>query len=109
MNYFFITGTSRGIGQALAESLLSDPDNQVTGISRGSSIHHKNYRHIVSDFTFLEKLSKVADNIFVPVEKPTRIVLVNNAGTLGEVGYLGEIENSDIISSFQTNITSTAI
>jgi benzil reductase ((S)-benzoin forming) len=109
VNYFFITGTSRGIGKALAEELLSEPGNLVTGISRGSSIHHKNYKHIFSDLAFPEKLNGEAESIFVPVEKSERIVLINNAGTLGEVGYLGEIENKNLIRSFQVNITSAAI
>jgi benzil reductase ((S)-benzoin forming) len=109
LNYFFITGTSRGIGKALAEVLLHDQNNYVTGISRSSSIHHKNYKHIFIDFSFPEKLIKEIDNIFSSVEKSERIVLINNAGTLGKVGYMGEIENTDIIKSFQVNIASAAI
>jgi len=45
LNYYYITGTSRGIGKAFAEYLLEDPSNYVIGISREKTIEHPNYRH----------------------------------------------------------------
>jgi benzil reductase ((S)-benzoin forming) len=51
LNYYYITGTSRGIGKAFAEYLLEDPSNYVIGMSRQKTIDHPNYRHFFLDLT----------------------------------------------------------
>ena len=37
MNYFYITGTSKGIGKAIVKELLRSPENSVTGIARSQA------------------------------------------------------------------------
>jgi len=76
MNYFFITGTSSGIGQALANVLLTDKNNIVTGISRSVTIKSKNYRHIKLDLNDIESVSKFD---FGELKEPEIICLVNNS------------------------------
>ena len=51
MNLFYITGTSSGIGFALANLLLKDSNNIVIGLSRRNNIEHKNYHHITHDLS----------------------------------------------------------
>ena len=82
MNHYFITGTSRGIGKAIAEQLLSDPENFVTGLSRTSSITHERYTHVEID---LSDLGKVSEFNFPVLEQAKKIALVNNAGAIGKV------------------------
>jgi 3-oxoacyl-[acyl-carrier protein] reductase len=72
-----VTGSSRGLGQALARDLL-DRGDQVIGCSRScASIEHENYRHFIAD---------VADDssvreMFRGVSAAGGLhVLVNNAG-----------------------------
>ena len=69
-----ITGTSQGIGKAIAELFLTNGD-EVIGIDRQeSSISHSRYTHYVCDVRDKERLPKVHDvNI-----------LINNAGTQNE-------------------------
>ena len=69
-----ITGTSQGIGKAIAEIFLSRGHN-VIGIDRQKkSISHENYTHHVCDVRDRENLPEIAGvNI-----------LVNNAGTQNE-------------------------
>jgi len=102
MNYYYITGTSRGIGKAIAKSLLEDhTDNRVIGISRNSTIIHDNYRHINLDLSDLKAVSIFSfDNL--PDAK--KIVLINNAGTLGEVKHLGNLSNEIIIKGLSVNM-----
>ena len=72
MMKILITGTSQGIGKAVAELFLDNGHN-VVGIDRQEAvIRHANYVHIVSDIR--EDLPDIPD-----VQ-----VLVNNAGTQNE-------------------------
>ena len=106
MNYIYITGASRGIGKATAEELLKDDNNFVFGISRNSAISHKNYKHIELDLSDLGKVKAFQFNHF---EDPQKIVLFNNAGILGEVTPVGNLDNEKIIQSHNINLVSPAI
>jgi 3-oxoacyl-[acyl-carrier protein] reductase len=73
-----ITGTSRGIGYALANNFLSMGDS-VIGCSRSeASINHQNYRHYHAD---LGKESSVTE-LFKKIRQEYRRIdaLINNAG-----------------------------
>ncbi len=106
MKHFFITGTSRGIGKALAELLLNNDQNRVTGISRTSTIKHLHYNHITTD------LSNTAEteSIFFPDMKDVEeIVLVNNSGVISEIVRAGKYKNLAIIYDYNVNLISPAI
>ena len=69
-----ITGTTQGIGRAIAELFL-DKGHDVIGIDRlGGSIEHKNYTHYVCDVRDKENLPDI-DGVEI---------LINNAGTQNE-------------------------
>ncbi|MBQ7918640.1 MAG: SDR family oxidoreductase [Lachnospiraceae bacterium] len=69
-----VTGTSQGIGKAIAERFLKEA-YEVIGIDRQeSSIHHQNYVHYQLDVRDYDNLPDIRDiNI-----------LINNAGTQNE-------------------------
>jgi benzil reductase ((S)-benzoin forming) len=106
MNYFYITGTSRGIGKATADELLKDENNFVFGISRHSSIQHKNYKHITLDLNDLEKVKNFQ---FEDLKNAEKIVLFNNAGILGHVTQVGNMDNDKIIASHNINLISPVL
>lgn len=69
-----ITGTSQGIGKAIAEIFLKE-NNEVIGIDRNEgTICHLNYTHYVCDICDYEKLPEI-EGINI---------LINNAGTQNE-------------------------
>jgi benzil reductase ((S)-benzoin forming) len=105
-NYYFITGTSSGIGKALATQLLENTKNKVIGISRTNAINHPNYTHRETD---LSNLNLVADFKFKPLEAAKKIYLINNAGMLGLVKPFGKLQANDIIKGYAVNLIAPAV
>ncbi len=106
MNYYYITGTSRGIGKALAEQLLKNKNNYVIGISRTKSIESENYEHINLD---ISDLPSISDFQFIDIIDANSITLINNAGVLGDVREIGGIDNSELIRTFHINTVAPSI
>lgn len=106
MNYYYITGASSGIGEALARQLLGAGENVVFGLSRREAIRHPSYRHHTID---LSDLAAVRRFQFAELAEARRIVLVNNAGTLGEVGRLGALGDEAIVRGFNVNLVAPTI
>ena len=106
MNYFFITGTSQGLGKSLTELLLQDSSNFVYGFARNQTIEHPNYAHNTID---LCDLTQVQNYRFPILENPIKAVLINNAGMVGEVGYVGSLNNQKIIDCYNLNLIAPSI
>ncbi|MBR4950912.1 MAG: SDR family oxidoreductase [Clostridia bacterium] len=69
-----ITGTTQGIGKAIAELFLNN-NHTVFGIDRlGASVSHQNYTHFVCDIRNTAQLPDLRD-----ID-----ILINNAGTQNE-------------------------
>ena len=109
MTYFFITGASKGIGRALAELLLSEEEVRVVGISRHATIAHEHYRHVGLDFSDLVAVANSLGNVFTELPDATRLVLVNNAAVLGEIGYVGEQTDAHFQFVMNVNVVSPAM
>lgn len=94
-----ITGTSRGIGKAIAENYLSRGE-KVIGIGRNHTISHSNYSSIVCDLRNQEQVNQVNFQPFG--EEP--IIFIHNAGILGKVDYFERLESSEIAEVMQVNL-----
>ncbi|MBK6265371.1 SDR family NAD(P)-dependent oxidoreductase [Marivirga sp. S37H4] len=106
---FFITGSSKGIGKGLAERALQDKASKVIGLSRTHTIEHDHYKGINIDLSEISQLEKNAYDLLSAEGEFERIVLINNAGTLGDVKHMGNIDPSAITHLFNLNVTAPII
>ena len=105
MDYYYITGTSRGLGRALVDQLLDDPDTTVIGVSRGEGPTHARYHHASLDLT---DVSAVGAFSFEEHPDSRRIVLVNNAASL-VLKRIGDADSQTIVDNFNINVISPTI
>lgn len=106
VNYYYITGTSRGIGKAFAEHLLENPSNKVIGISRHRTIDHPHYTHAYLDLTDLNAIASFKFELHANAKK---IYLINNAGVLGFIKPVGKLEATTIIKNYTVNLIAPTV
>jgi len=106
MNYFYITGTSSGIGLALTRQVLSNDSSYVVGYSRRNVVSHHRYKHIQIDFS-QQGAAREVEIPFFPNAK--HVILINNVGILGDVKPIGKIDNEQLEKTFMVNTVSPAI
>jgi len=109
MDYYFITGTSRGLGKAIAERILEESNSKVIGIGRKSTIINPNYSHFFIDLLEINELEKELKNVFQSLILPSKIVLINNSGIVGEVEHIGNTNAKNIIDVLNVNTIAPAI
>lgn len=90
-----VTGTSRGIGAAVARMLV-ERDWSVLGIARGSArIGHVAYQHLQCDlsdyFSFVTELPSTIEPLLAS-QSWQRVGLVNNAALTGHLGRTSEFD-----------------
>lgn len=106
MNYYFITGTSKGLGKALVDLLLKDENNFIYGFSRTGEHTHKRFSHRKIDLGNIDALKK---NQFPELKNAQKIVLINNAGIVGDINHVGRLDNQKIIESYNLNLITPAV
>ncbi|WP_375434601.1 SDR family NAD(P)-dependent oxidoreductase [uncultured Hymenobacter sp.] len=109
MHYYIITGASRGLGKALAEAILSQPDTHVLGVSRHAIIQHERYQHQPLDLSDITAVENNLHKVFPACPNAAGITLINNAAVLGDIGYLGEHENEHFEFVFSVNVIAPAM
>lgn len=109
MHYYIITGASRGLGKALAEEVLKQPDTAVLGVSRHATITHERYQHQPLDLSDMLAVQNNLYKLFPARPDASSLTLINNAGVLGEIGYVGELPNEHFEFVFDVNVVAPAM
>lgn len=118
MKYSIITGTSSGLGEALAEQAILQ-QHKVFCISRNLNIRLKEqgaemrtgFWYFEQDLTNLNAIPDLMQEIFSFIDPAiaTSINLVNNAGIVEPVGPLGILEVEDISRHISLNLSAPII
>jgi len=109
MNILIITGGSNGIGKAIAKKYNSE-NFTVISISR-SKATNVSFQQITAD---LSNTSSAIDAIHMAfssliLNAITSITVVNNAGSLGEINTLGNLNSQKIQDTIQLNTTTPLV
>lgn len=106
MNYYFVTGSSKGLGEAIVKELLNSPENHVYGLSRQNPFSLQNFKFIELD---LSNNELVEDFTFPKIQNISSVNLINNAGIIGDIKPVGKKSNKYIGEMFQINLTAPSI
>ena len=96
-----ITGTSSGIGKALALFYLQKKI-EVIGISRKNDIDHENFTFIPTDLSDFNALKKL--DLKTVLKNKSNIILINNAGAIGSIKRTHELCLNDYYNVSMVNI-----
>lgn len=100
-NLIWITGASAGIGEALTSS-VPWPDSRVIGISRGPA---QGIEHLPADLARPESWREVGDALRRELAGfgGDRVVLIHSAGTLDPIGFAGDVDPAEYLTSIMLN------
>lgn len=105
--FFLITGTSRGIGEALAKKILTE-GGTVLGVSRSKSdsIQSENYHHLSFDLTEILQIDSIIEKVNEVVDEQDFdfVCLVNNASATEPVGPIETCPSREIVSHVEIGV-----
>ncbi|RZK38979.1 MAG: SDR family NAD(P)-dependent oxidoreductase [Pedobacter sp.] len=104
-NIVIVTGGSKGIGRGIVEAYQAKGYHVISVARTKSEKGIKNLTEIAFDLRDSLGISELIEKIFSGLNQNTtqRIVLVNNAGTLGEVGRLDNLDTENIKAAVEIN------
>ena len=105
---YILTGASKGLGQALKNALIKKSGSCVIGVSRSSLKEERNFTPIQLDLEDSESIINRFSEIF-PDGEYGEIVLINNAGWIGEIAYNGNLSADSIVSIHAVNVIAPAL
>lgn len=100
-----ITGTGSGLGKELGKLLLNK-NYRVIGLSRKNQITHPDFAFIKKDLSQPKNVIKL--NI-PKIKLGQDIILINNAGDIGEITTINKKSKPNIVGEFTLNLITPAI
>lgn len=109
---FLITGTTRGIGRALAAEVLNRPHSFVVSLSRAKAFLRNNRQNIPVDLNDTDGIGPAFKNIrfdLLGCRALKNTVLINNAGVLEPVSPIGDCDDEEIAGNIKVNLIAPLI
>jgi benzil reductase ((S)-benzoin forming) len=104
MDFYIVTGTSRGLGAALATQLRARADVQLLTISRRDA-------DILEDLGSVEGARRAGEALAARLAdaRPAKAVLINNAGVVEPVGPLESLDPALLARNLQVNLVAPMV
>lgn len=99
MRVYIVTGISRGLGRAIVEELLAQ-EQKVIGIGRKHDFADGAIDFLTCDLSD----AAAVEALEIKLPEADELVLINNAGILGNIGRISEQETSDLERVMQVNV-----
>ena len=104
-----LTGHSKGLGKAILERFLAEKNIQIVAISRSIlDVRYPNLTQIAQDLSDLIGLEAKLPEIF-PAGNFDKIILINNAGWIGEVKPVGMLQPTEMEKAMKLNLLAPMI
>lgn len=113
MNYYIITGASKGLGEAIVKELIGK-DNTIYYLSRSQNVKleelaaEKQMELIFEecDLSNIEQAQTIFTKILgsIDMQHANTITLINNAGMVNPIKNVGTIEKEEMISNVHLNL-----
>jgi benzil reductase ((S)-benzoin forming) len=118
MHHYIITGTSSGIGAALAEQLI-DRNHSIFCISRRENPEliakaqqaHCDLQYHRFDLRHTDRIGTVVDMVFASMPKSSveSVSLINNAAVLSPIAPLGRLDPEELRDNLMINTVAPAV
>lgn len=106
MNLYIVTGTTKGLGAALAERIAQDPDNELIALARAAEGPIPGGVRFEIDLADTAALEKVFDRVEERIRGKhyAKAVLINNAGIASPVAPLERADGREIERNLVVNL-----
>jgi benzil reductase ((S)-benzoin forming) len=104
-NLAIVTGTSTGIGAAVASQFVEAGWEVIGMARRPARLEHPRYQHLPVDLSDLDAATPLIQaRLTAPLAARQRIALVNNAARVGALGPLQDVAPGDLHPTLTLNV-----
>src|SRR3954462_5538719 len=106
MNLYIVTGTSRGLGKALADAIAIDDDNELIALSRAADAPIPGGARLEVDLANAQAVEQTCDRIEQRIrgKRYAKAVLINNAGGGEPVAPLERASTNELQRNLAVNL-----
>jgi len=111
MNLYVVTGTTKGLGQALASRIQADTSNILVSIARSPAATPQRGLHIRADLGVSADITRAGEEMtrFVTGQSFERAVLINNAGVVSPVAPLEQADPAQLERNLVVNLVAPVL